>query len=456
MAINERMASLRKRVLLLVILIFAIPLAAQVDAEFTPLITSPGLERFIGDKQYWSFQNGVFAANVDGHLAQSALILSTERFGNFILKFKARGGELRVLFRARIQPPGLVLGYEAELGGQRPGNLTIRNPVSLAAKLGGPGHAAQGFPDGLEMPFFREATEVVLAEAPEEKADAQASQWVDYEISGLGDYIGVIVNGVTRAHIFPAKGPEEGMLGFRLMPREGARVELKDIRVRLLGDVRWPAAPPSTPGQGWSASPANFERVSDEAWQRDSRELLRLASDEKGFRPLFDGKSLGGWQDANSFWSVKEGSIEGFSHNSFLVTKNEFSNFILKGSVRLLPAGGNSGVQVRSTVIADGMRGYQFDMGVPWWGQLYDESTQRGILVPVNDREQRLRLLHLDGWNDFAIICSGNHLIGKLNGEITYDLVDYYGEKAGRIGLQIHVGSPMKVNFKDLQIKELP
>jgi len=458
---NEQLISKRNRIPLLLILLLTTPLAAQVDAEFTPLITSPGLEHFIGDKQYWSFQNGVLASQVDGRPAAPALILSTERFGNFILRFKARGGELRVLFRATIQPPGLVLGYEAEVGGERPGNLTSRNPGPVMRKLAGAGHAGQGFPDGLEMPFFREAAETALVEASARKADAYSNQWVEYEISGLGDHIVVTVNGVTRAHYRSSKGSEEGMLGFRLVPGASAKVAVKDIQVRLLGDVRWPTAPPpgnltSAPAQGWTASPGNFERVSDEAWKCDSRELLSLASDGKSFRPLFDGKTLAGWQDANTFWSVKEGGIEGDSHNSFLVTEQEYSDFILKGFVRLMPASGNSGVQVRSAVIPDGMRGYQFDIGGPWWGQLYDESTQRGILVPVDNREKRLQLTHLDGWNEFIVICRGNHLIGKLNGEVTYDFIDYYGEKTGHIGLQIHVGSPMTVDFRDLQIKVLP
>jgi 3-keto-disaccharide hydrolase len=141
--------------------------------------------------------------------------------------------------------------------------------------------------------------------------------------------------------------------------------------------------------------------------------------------------------------------------NAFLVTDKKYSDFILKGSVRLSPEGGNSGVQVRSAVISDGMLGYQFDMGVPWWGQLYVESSMRGILAPVDDRMKRYHLIHTNDWNQFVIICKGNHLIGELNGEITFDFVDYYGDKTGSIGLQIHAGAPMTVAFKNLEINEL-
>jgi hypothetical protein len=287
------------------------------------------------------------------------------------------------------------------------------------------------------------------------------NDWDKYEIAALGDHIVIGMNGNTTVHYRVGKEPEEGMLGFGLPPTDGRKVELKDIQIKLMGEVHWPTGAPSgdliaVPAEGWKASEPNVSRITDEAWTRETRELLGIAGEGEGFHALFGGKSLEGWRDATTFWSAKEGVIEGWSHNSFLVTEKEYSNFILKGFVRLLPPGANSGVQVRSRVISDGMRGYQFDMGIPWWGQLYDESTQRGILVPVEDRQKRLDLVHADGWNEFIIICKGNHLIGELNGELTFDFVDYYGEKTGRIGLQLHLGPPMKVGFRDLQIKELP
>ena len=73
-----------------------------------------------------------------------------------------------------------------------------------------------------------------------------------------------------------------------------------------------------------------------------------------------------------------------------------------------------------------------------------------------NRKASLLKIFDRRSWNDFMIICKGNHLVGQLNGEVTFDFVDYYGEKTGRIGLQIHLGPPMKVEFRDLQIKELP
>jgi hypothetical protein len=46
-------------------------------------------------------------------------------------------------------------------------------------------------------------------------------------------------------------------------------------------------------------------------------------------------------------------------------------------------------------------------------------------------------------------------LIGMLNGDLTYDFVDYYGGRTGLIALQIHGGCSMRVKFRNLKIKEL-
>jgi hypothetical protein len=196
--------------------------------------------------------------------------------------------------------------------------------------------------------------------------------------------------------------------------------------------------------------------VTDEEWSQETRELLQAAGNAEGYWSLYNGKDLQGWHTAATFWTAEDGAILGEPRNVYLVTDKEYSDFILKGSFRLMPPGGNSGIQVRSAVISDGMRGYQYAVGIPWWGQIYGESTTRGILVPVDDRLKRTGLVRQDGWNDYIIICKGNHVIGTLNGQVTYDLVDYYGDKTGLIGLQIHAGAFLRVAFKDLRIRELP
>ncbi len=73
---------------------------------------------------------------------------------------------------------------------------------------------------------------------------------------------------------------------------------------------------------------------------------------DEGFKPLFDGKTLLGWNGDPDLWKVEDGAIAGstdekqIKHNSFLATTKSYKNFILRLKFKL--RNGNSGVQVRS------------------------------------------------------------------------------------------------------------
>src|SRR5438105_13955445 len=69
--------------------------------------------------------------------------------------------------------------------------------------------------------------------------------------------------------------------------------------------------------------------------------------------PFFNGKDLEGWEGLSQYWSVKDGAIvgstfpKGLSFNTFLCSKNKYTDFELQFKVRLRGQGwsGNSGVQ---------------------------------------------------------------------------------------------------------------
>src|SRR5262249_7245593 len=71
--------------------------------------------------------------------------------------------------------------------------------------------------------------------------------------------------------------------------------------------------------------------------------LNALAPEEKkdGFVLLFNGRDLTGWDGAPGLWSVRDGVIVGsteghpIQHNSFLVYKSEYTNFILRADIKL-------------------------------------------------------------------------------------------------------------------------
>jgi hypothetical protein len=135
-----------------------------------------------------------------------------------------------------------------------------------------------------------------------------------------------------------------------------------------------PAGPPSPPAD----------------WIKNLKNMIPPLP-ESGFRPIFDGKSLSGWDGDPNFWRVENGSIIGETakdkqpkQNTFLIWRGGSpSNFELKLAYRL--TGFNSGIQFRSIELPDirwAMKGYQADMDGEqmFTGQVYEERG-RGFLA---------------------------------------------------------------------------
>ncbi len=204
------------------------------------------------------------------------------------------------------------------------------------------------------------------------------------------------------------------------------------------------------------------------------------------FKSIFDGKTLTGWEGNKEFWSVKDGVITGtttaekkLSKNTFLVWKaGKVDDFELHLKFRIV--GGNSGIQYRSEDLGDYvLKGYQADIDATnkFIGIIYGERTGRGIINPrckkvvvdaangkakvtgdSSDEKKFLASLKKEDWNDYVIIAKGNHLVQKINGFVTADLTDNHKQKvlSGVLGLQLHTGPPMVVQFKDIKLKVLP
>ncbi|MEO6244651.1 MAG: DUF1080 domain-containing protein, partial [Opitutaceae bacterium] len=125
---------------------------------------------------------------------------------------------------------------------------------------------------------------------------------------------------------------------------------------------------------------------------------LAQAAAPAGFKAIFNGKDLSGWDGRQSVWSVRDGAIVGqttdeqalASGNTFLVyTAGQPANFELRLTFRLTGQNpdnrANSGVQYRSKVLdaaAFVVGGYQADIDSPfkYTGMLYEEKG-RGILM---------------------------------------------------------------------------
>jgi len=204
----------------------------------------------------------------------------------------------------------------------------------------------------------------------------------------------------------------------------------------------------------------------------------------EGFKSLFNGQDLTGWDGNKDLWSVEDGAITGQTTkdkpargNTFLIWKDgKPGDFELRIKFKLLSH--NSGVQYRSKDMGNHVvAGYQADIDYSntYTGFLYEEGG-RGILVkrgtkmvihPDGKREvvgqtaaekDIAASIKKDDWNEYVIIAKGNNIVQKLNALTTVDVTDNQeGKRAlsGILALQLHAGPPMKVQFKDIYLKEL-
>lgn len=205
--------------------------------------------------------------------------------------------------------------------------------------------------------------------------------------------------------------------------------------------------------------------------------------DAEGFVKLFDGKTLRGWTGTRKYWSVVDGALTGktdgsLKQNSFLTwTDSTIQNFDLRLKVRI-SEGGNSGIQYRGMsrpeIGLDVVSGYQCDIvanNPNYNGMLYEERGRRilshtGEKVIIDASGQAwvvgqipVQEFAVDQWHDYRVLAVGNHLQHWIDGHQTADLIDF--DTAGRalegvLAVQVHVGPPMTIQFKDIQIKHLP
>ena len=186
------------------------------------------------------------------------------------------------------------------------------------------------------------------------------------------------------------------------------------------------------------------------------------AEDEKGFKPLFDGQTLKGWEGDQSLWQVHDkmiiGKSPGIQRNEFLATEKDYGDFELRLEFRLHDGQGNSGIQFRSRRApkGHGCIGYQADIGQNYWGCLYDEERRRKVLVQAPP--ELAGKLRKNGWNSYTIRAEGDRVTLKVNGVTTVDYVEKDKDiaRSGIIALQIHSGPAMQIDFRNLRIKELP
>ena len=216
-----------------------------------------------------------------------------------------------------------------------------------------------------------------------------------------------------------------------------------------------------------------------------------VLADHAGFESIFDGTSLKGWDGDPSFWRAENREIVGEStdqnplkQNTFLIWRGgEPADFELKVEFRMNST--NSGVQIRSVQLPPGgdvgkwvMKGYQADIDFAnqYTGQIYEERgrgflAMRGQAVYVPDggrpkvignlqqsADELKAVIKTNDWNQVHLVARGNTIVQILNGAVTSIVIDDDSKNralGGLLGFQMHVGPPMKVEFRNIWLKKL-
>lgn len=184
--------------------------------------------------------------------------------------------------------------------------------------------------------------------------------------------------------------------------------------------------------------------------------------------PLFDGKSLAGWEQGDrDSYRVEDGAIVGgqlqhpIDRKTFLCTTKDYGDFRLTARFKLDGNQyANTGIQIRTSRVdltsATAVSGYQADAGYIYWGTLYDEGRRKKTMVDF-DQSKVARHFNDGAWNDYEIVARGRHLTFRLNGVTTvdYEEADATIPQTGKVCLQLHNGGPMRVAFKDILLTPL-
>ena len=208
---------------------------------------------------------------------------------------------------------------------------------------------------------------------------------------------------------------------------------------------------------------------------------------DAGFVSIFDG-TLKDWVGDPVYWKAENGTLVGevradtlLKQNSFIIWRGgELADFELKLAYRV-SAEGNSGINYRSAEVpgvSHALQGYQDDIDGKdqWSGQNYEERGRtflayrgQSVVLPTGGKPEVVRTLGdraelqtkvlKNAWNEVHIIARSNLLQHFTNGVLMSEVRDDDAEKrrlTGLLGVQVHVGPPMKIEFKNIRVKRMP
>jgi hypothetical protein len=165
--------------------------------------------------------------------------------------------------------------------------------------------------------------------------------------------------------------------------------------------------------------------------------------------PIFNGTDLTGWKvPAEPYWTVVDGVIVGQSDEqkkgSMLFTEKPYGDVIVEGEVRFTGEI-DSGIMVRKPELQVQIgvsRSLKRDMTCSFYNGKYPEEARAN---------RAAELLKVGEWNRIRVEAKGDTFTVWLNGEQVSQYRNATYAEPAPIGLQIHGGLVMKVEFRDLR-----
>jgi hypothetical protein len=176
-----------------------------------------------------------------------------------------------------------------------------------------------------------------------------------------------------------------------------------------------------------------------------------------GLRPIFNGHDLAGWKvpEPNPFWKAVDGVLVGENDEKLkgdvLYTKKEYKDFVLETEARW-NGDIDSGIMLRHPELQMQIgisRSLKTDMTCSFYVGGKEKYPVAGRAKGLDD------LLKPGDWNKIRLQARGDVFTVWLNGEKVAEYTDAHYQGAGPIGLQLHPGVKMKIEFRGLRLKEL-
>jgi len=185
------------------------------------------------------------------------------------------------------------------------------------------------------------------------------------------------------------------------------------------------------------------------------KEEAEPADDAHRLPLAFNGKDFTGWvvPENNIWWKAEDGILKVQSgpeqKGSTLWTEKEYGNFVMEFEFKMGEGTVDTGIYVRNSK-------EQIQIGIS--GSLKRDMTGSPYIAgkgyPVEAKGVK-ELLKLDDWNKMTIVAQGKNYAVWLNDAFVMTYDSESAVEKGRIGIQLHGGKDMSVDFRNIRIAEL-